>query len=122
MPEYIDYKSPYATETIPKTGTAKQLIRLELKNGCRAFLLAVRNSVSAGGEDFILFSVRINGQPLEDFDRFKNQIAAPEAQNGQLVIRRELPQGALLDFIAVNTDAATDYSATVKLEIGYEAL
>jgi len=120
MPEYIDSDSPYATVTA-NMGATTTVLTHEIKNGKRAFLLSFRNAVGAGGESYISFSLLLNGNPLENYDRIMNQIAAPENQQGQLLVRRELPQGAQLTVIATNSDAANDYNATAKLEIGYES-
>lgn len=120
MFEYIDSASPYATVTAGM-GVTTTVLTHELKNGKRPFLLSFRNAVGAGGEPYITFSLLLNGNALENFDRIGNQIAAPENQQGQLVIRKELPQGGVLTVIAINSDGLNDYNATAKLEIAYES-
>jgi hypothetical protein len=121
MPEYIDSSSPYASLTALRSVTTT-LINYDVKNGKKGFLLSFRNAIAAGGEAVCYFSLLLNGIPLEDFDRIQVMIAAPEDQRGQLVIRRQLPQGSNLKVIVYNSDPANDYNATAKLEIGYETI
>ena len=121
MKEYIDDASPYASATAA-TADRTTILTHELKNGKRPFLLAFRNSISAGGETYCAFSLLLNGVPLEDFDRVFNQVAAPEDQQGNMLRRRELPQGATLSVVVDNSDAANTYVATAKVEVAYESL
>lgn len=123
---YVDDASPYATVTAAVAASASVktrtvILTYEVKNGKNAFLRGVRNSVSGGGEPYIYFSVLINGNPLENFDRIQNMVAAPEDQQGNLLRRKQLPQGAIISVVADNSDPSNTYSATAKLEIGYEA-
>jgi hypothetical protein len=120
MPEYIDSASPYATVSALAAQTTT-IFTHELKNGKRPFLLSFRNAVGAGGETYVSFSLLLNGNPLENFDRIQNQIAAPENQQGQLVIRKELPQGSVLKVVAINSDPVNAYNATAKVELAYES-
>lgn len=123
---YTDYASPYesvnAAVAVAGVPTRTEILRLEVKNGCRAFLRAVRNTVSAGGENQVAFSVLMNGVALKNFDRIYNQVAAPENQQGNLLFRLEIPQGCTLSVVADNKDEANIYVATAKLEVGYESL
>ena len=125
--KYVDDASPYETvNAAVATGAAAPtrttILTYQVRNGLKCFLRAVRNTVSAGGESQIKFSVLINGVALYGFDRISNQIAAPENQQGNLLRRREIPQGATLSVVADNADTANEYAVTAKLEIGYESL
>lgn len=130
MENYNDYGSPYESAVLAvATGTAEApvptrttILTYQVKNGKRGFLRAVRNTISAGGGDLVAFSVLLNGNALENFDRIKNQIAAPEDQKGNLLFRLPLPQGSTLSVVADNYDTANTYVGTAKLEIGYESI
>lgn len=120
--EYVDSDSPYSSVEITAGASNQEIVNYSCKNGAKPFLLSFRNAVGPGGEPYITFTLLLNGVPMKDFDRIQNQIAAPENQQGQLVIRRELPQGSFLKVIASNSDGSTAYNATAKMEIAYEAL
>ncbi len=120
--EYVDSDSPYESVEIAAAASNQQIVSYTAKNGARPFLLSFRNGVGAGGEAYIYFTLLMNGIPMKDFDRIQNQIAAPENQQGQLVIRRELPQGCTLAVVASNSDGTNAYNATAKMEIAYESL
>lgn len=124
---YVDDASPYesvnaAVASDANTPTRTVILTYQVRNGLRAWLRAVRNTVSAGGESSVKFSVLLNDVALERFDRITNQIAAPENQQGNLLRRRQLPQGSTVSVVVDNADPANVYVATAKLEIGYESI
>jgi hypothetical protein len=119
----IDDDGDYQNASIPKSGVDTVVASKRLKTGVRAYLVKIGNAVSAGAETYIKWNLRVNGAPLDQrFADFMNMITDPANPEAQLAKEYEVPQGALVELYAVNSDTTADYSVTGSIQIYYTDL
>lgn len=93
------------------------------RTGRRARLTFLGNAVDPGGESFITFHVLVNGAKLlPPYDSFTQALG--ETFNGwaSLSLPVELPQNAMVQVIADNSDSANAYNVYNRVRIEYEDL
>lgn len=118
----VDDGGAYANVTAVKAKTTL-IASLRLKTGVRAFLVKLGNAVSAGAEAYISWSLLVNGAAVDArYINFANMITDPADPESQLPFEIELPQGALVELYAANSDAANDYGVTGQLQVYYTDL
>jgi hypothetical protein len=118
----IDDGGDYQNVTAVKAVTTL-IASVRLKTGVRAYLVKIGNAVSAGAEDYITWTLKVNGEALDArYVDFSNMITDPSNPEAQLPFEYELPQGALVELYAANSDAANDYGVTGQVQIYYTDL
>lgn len=126
----IDFQDKVGSATISASATGTKLTFdnsqtfFVTRTGARPFLAQVANAVSSGGEDKITFHVYVNGNRIAKvpFDNFQQALGETYRSDGRLASPLELPQGALIEVLADNSDGSTSYSAFARLRVEYEDL
>lgn len=113
--ESRDYKTVTAT-----MGAETSVCSIKCKSGAAAKLVKVGNAVGAGGENYLTFTLYINGIPCPDYQNFNNMITDPANPEAQLSSEIPLQQAVTIELKVVNSDAGNDYSATGCLVVYYE--
>lgn len=87
----------------------------------RCYIVSVNNAVSAGGSDNIHFQLRVNGVAVAGYEDFQLQVGLTHDPT-PLVDDINIPQNALVQLVAWNVSATTQYTATGRVQIEYENL
>lgn len=91
--------------------------------GKRARLASVANSVDPGAENLITFHILVNGAyALPPYDTFTQSMGETYRGDSRIAVPVELPQGALIQIVADNADAATAWNAYARIRVEYEDL
>lgn len=126
----IDFQDKVASGTINASATGTKLTFEDgntyfvIRNGARARLVQVANSVQSGAEEQITFHILINGSRIskQPFDKFSQALGETYRSDGRLGVPIDLPQGALVEISCDNADSANNWLAYARLRIEYEDL
>ena len=94
------------------------------RTGRRAFLAWIGNDVDAGGQAYITFHIYVNGNPIQKtpFNSFTQSIGETYNGHDQMAIKVPLPENALIEIRADNSDPVNAYGAYARLRVEYEDL
>lgn len=126
----LDIDDVVGTVLVTANSTGTQLIwnkgglgYIRTRTGHKARLAFVGNNVDPGGESVVTFHIYVNGNQLQPpYDSFTQALGITYDPSGRLVAPVDLPQNAMIEVRADNTDPATDYNAFIRLRIEYEDL
>lgn len=114
----VDKDEFYGSVQCPAAG-AVVVGSVRTYTGKRAAIVSYNNAVSSGGETSIKFYLRVNQVGVHPFNGTQVQWGTPENPT-PLEIPVDVPQGALVDVYAVNSDGSNAYDVTARVIIHYK--
>lgn len=92
------------------------------RTGRKARLVFVSNDAGSGGDAYLTFHIYVNGNPIQSapYNSFSLSVGETYNPSGRMSVPVDLPQGALIEVLVDNSDAANAYTATVRLRVEYE--
>lgn len=128
--QVVDFQDKVGSVSVPANSTGTNLTFddgaafFTTRTGLKPFLTNVSNDVDPGGENKIRFHLKVNGTRINKvpFDSFVQSLGETYKSDARLPYPIELPQGALIEIEAENSDGSTAYNAYSRLRVEYESL